>query len=471
MGRQSARLINRGKDHKDIFFNGHYHKQMWITDKNANPTLVWEKLKTLNAFTFTVRDTMVSYTAGGWTPDAGTIRLNIGVAYKENFTIDWGDGTVETLTGSPNSQGFVHTYPTSDGSLYTVNVYGDIVTFVGNIYMQSSYLSCIEEIITPLPKVLCERLVTAYSGPSGMFVYCKSIKKIPEYLFSEFKHFDGYTINVNITFMDSGLTELPANIFYGIKKLLGAPFKELPSLQSVNPMVYAGVEEYQLDSAFINCTSLLHAPCEMFTIFNGTSAMAVFSGCTALLSASSINNSTIEKMDGIFRECSKLEVMGNIYVSTLKSLAKAFYGCSSLTKMGGINCENLEDISYIFYGCGALEEIGEIKSSSLKNMAHSFHYCTHLKEVTIVKSNFLEDMTSAFYHCTSLESTSDIESDALTTVRYAFSECSSLKTVPHINSSALTDMGSAFKNCTSLTDIPNDFLADCPNVTNVCNYH
>jgi hypothetical protein len=28
-------------------------------------------------------------------------------------------------------------------------------------------------------------------------------------------------------------------------------------------------------------------------------------------------------------------------------------------------------------------------------------------------------------------------------------------------------MGSAFKNCTSLTDIPNDFLADCPNVTNV----
>lgn len=40
MGKQSARLFYRGKDHKDIYFNGHYHDKMY-----KGSQLVWEKLK------------------------------------------------------------------------------------------------------------------------------------------------------------------------------------------------------------------------------------------------------------------------------------------------------------------------------------------------------------------------------------------------------------------------------------------
>ena len=43
MGRQSARLMLNGKDHKDIFFNGKYHNQMWVLGENGTPTLLWEK--------------------------------------------------------------------------------------------------------------------------------------------------------------------------------------------------------------------------------------------------------------------------------------------------------------------------------------------------------------------------------------------------------------------------------------------
>lgn len=45
MGRQSARLIYQGKDHKDIYYNGHYHDAMYWSDNEGNVTLVWEKLK------------------------------------------------------------------------------------------------------------------------------------------------------------------------------------------------------------------------------------------------------------------------------------------------------------------------------------------------------------------------------------------------------------------------------------------
>lgn len=45
MGRQSSRLYFQGKDHKDIYYNGHYHDAMYLSDSNGNVTLVWEKLK------------------------------------------------------------------------------------------------------------------------------------------------------------------------------------------------------------------------------------------------------------------------------------------------------------------------------------------------------------------------------------------------------------------------------------------
>ena len=40
MGKQSARLYFKGKDHKDIYYKGHYHVKMYKGDQ-----LIWEKIK------------------------------------------------------------------------------------------------------------------------------------------------------------------------------------------------------------------------------------------------------------------------------------------------------------------------------------------------------------------------------------------------------------------------------------------
>ena len=49
MGKQSARLIYRGKDHKDIFFQGHYHDAMYIGSE-----LVWYKIRQEGYYVFFV---------------------------------------------------------------------------------------------------------------------------------------------------------------------------------------------------------------------------------------------------------------------------------------------------------------------------------------------------------------------------------------------------------------------------------
>lgn len=440
MGRQSSRLMNMEKDHKDIFFNGYYHKQMWITDENANPTLVWEKLKEENAFSFTVRDTMVSYFDDGWSPTAGTIRITI--SSSEYLTIDWGDGTKEKTKGSSNIYyGITHTYPTSDGTLYTVNVYGNVEYFYPTIQMQSSYNSCVEEILTPFPLTLCEGIGYAFAA---WFAYCKAIKKIPENLLSACSDYDE-AVAINGMFMYSGLTEAPANVFFGINKISGIPFQNCPELYTVSPLVFNGTGGYMLDSAFYNCVSLLHAPGEIFSLFNGTTATNTFSGCKALLSVSSISNSSLETLQSTFNGCTALETVSDISISTLKAMASTFYGCYSLKTVGEIICKSLE------------------------TMQNTFYNCTSLVEAPIIESEALESMVNTFYGCTSLEKAQNINSKTLKTMTATFQGCESLTELPSINCENLESMQNVFMGCASITSIPSDFLDNCPNVTDVRN--
>lgn len=53
MGKQSSRMIYRGKDHKDIFFQGHYHDAMY-----KGTELVWHKIRREGYYSIIVRTKM-----------------------------------------------------------------------------------------------------------------------------------------------------------------------------------------------------------------------------------------------------------------------------------------------------------------------------------------------------------------------------------------------------------------------------
>ena len=45
MGKRSARIFLCEKDHKDVFFDGHYHDKIYMADDDGNLTRVGEKIR------------------------------------------------------------------------------------------------------------------------------------------------------------------------------------------------------------------------------------------------------------------------------------------------------------------------------------------------------------------------------------------------------------------------------------------
>lgn len=115
MVNQSARIILNGNDHKDIYYNGKYHDQMWYTNAYRKPVLLWEKLNeaTYKGFSITVRPSQApSFKAKG------------------NFTIDWGDGTVEDIYLENLEyiyEASKHEYDLNYSGTSNILIYGDII--------------------------------------------------------------------------------------------------------------------------------------------------------------------------------------------------------------------------------------------------------------------------------------------------------------------------------------------------------
>ena len=179
MGRQSSRLFFNGKDHKDIYYQGHYHKAMYLGSE-----LVWEKKNDYyGEFEFVVDS---------------SIHAKTSFSFRGRFSVNWGDGCVETVehldifTGDAS-----HTY--SEKSIHTIKISGIILLFDLN----SDGRKSIKEVLTPIPKM------KRYDF-NRYFFNCGNLTKIPENLFANYP---------NVTEFEScfekcvNLTSIPENLF------------------------------------------------------------------------------------------------------------------------------------------------------------------------------------------------------------------------------------------------------------------
>lgn len=92
MGNQSARMYFAGNDHKDIYFNGHFHDMMYLGNE-----LVWKKLEGIE---WSLSETTILglCSGNGILLGAKLITNGIAVYYSENG-IDWIEGgNTNTLT-------------------------------------------------------------------------------------------------------------------------------------------------------------------------------------------------------------------------------------------------------------------------------------------------------------------------------------------------------------------------------------
>ena len=295
MGKQSARIRLNGKDHKEIRINGKYHK---LADRDSN--VLWEK----------IAEEPIVYDGFKISTSVPAYRYHSCAFYiAGNFTVDWGDGTVEEKTISELTL-VTHTYPYQK----TATIYTAI--FDGNI-TDMSFEACehMYEILTPLPPSLSKKtdfssmfayIDTGLRIPNDLFKYCTNAQNFDSCFYSSVMHdsegkgaipeglfkYNNQVISFLNCFANSNFVVIPdglfknktlvtdfGNCFYGMPatKIPADLFENCVSAKSLAGCFSFG-KYYEipeglfddmpyLESArqcFMNCTSIQSVPYELF---------------------------------------------------------------------------------------------------------------------------------------------------------------------------------------------------------------
>ena len=343
--------------------------------------------------------------------------FSIGAAGE--FIVDWGDGTVETITKPDTTYTYYnHDYAT-DGP-YTIKLTGRATAYGTDSVFRVSYDSAnlalqaidgtLGGIFPTLPDgsqplfknsfagaynitSIPSKLFTGISGaPAGemfreTFSGCSDLTSIPSKLFAGISGAPASYMFANTFYGCSGLTSIPSDLFAGIS---GAPasfmfastFSGCSGLTGSIPSdLFAGISGAPADSmfggTFQGCSGLTSIPDGLFAGISGAPASAMFSGtfqgCSGLTSIP----------DGLFAGISGAPA-GWMFNST-------FYGCSGLTgaipdglfgNLTGAPAGSM--FSGTFYGCSKLTSIpenlfGNISGTAQTRMFHeTFYNCTSL---------------------------------------------------------------------------------------------
>ncbi len=238
MGRQSARLYFQGKDHKDIYFNGHYHDQMYLSDGEGNVTLVWEKIKE-GIFKFLIMP-------------IDTFEFEV----QGSVHIDWGDGESSDFESMEALRICRHSYTKS--AKFMVQIRGDIQ----NIRFWSGYRyssDALIEILTKLPKTM-EKITQL----TGLCYGDTRLERIPAGLFDNCPNAESF----GSTFSGcSGLECIPAGLFKNCPEAVQFQytFAYCTGLTSIPSDIFAdSINASDFGYTFFNCSNLTYIPGGLF---------------------------------------------------------------------------------------------------------------------------------------------------------------------------------------------------------------
>jgi len=360
-----------------------------------------------------------------------------------NFTVDWGDGSSDTITAWDDPLA-THTYGVAGE--YVVVMIGALTVFQVNAGAFATYPKRViqwgQTGLTSINLNGCINLFEVPEDTANSFTSvttlqfflkgCISLTSVPAGIFQNCS----LVITASEVFRESGILTVPSGIFDGLTAVVsmtsifyGTPISSLPTGLLANQ-----TQVTSLAFAFYNCPNLISVPEDIFsTVTLLESISSIFELCTGLVSVSDklfIGNPNITTANAVFRDCSSLESLPGLLFSyspliiTFSDLCK---DCSSLVFVGdGIFAGNTEVtiMSSIFWGCSSLDTLPE-------NLFTTNNKCT------------------AF--------------------GFAFINCIALKLLPNVmfgtNTTPGIDMLRMFQSCTGLSGpIPGGYFTNMPNI-------
>lgn len=395
------------------------------------------------------------------------------------YQIDWGDGTVETITNNQNWRS--HTFKSGSGTKYDSSHNQHVVT------------------VTPVDCSLCgincngQNNLLAVAAKDVFFIQTINLSSC-----GKLKYFDlsGGSIRIN---------EKPntlANAFdhcYNLVRISG-------------PVCWSAITS--LDYAFRDCNSLVSFDLgDVWNTENCTSFNWTFNQCYKLEQAPGMNTEKAISFTGVYCNCNSLKnincdffnlesatgslawVFRYCYVlpkipkllntGQVNSFDNAFSDCRSLTKLSQdvLDTSGASQIQYMFKGCSSLEEAPEMDFNSVTTDAlEIFSNCTSLyitqktfnfasligSSPNIANGNIGNGIDGMFYNCTSLTSAPEINAPYVLSARLLFNGCLGLVSLPKKYSFPELLMAyKMFYGCSAMITAPAEL--DFPKVKNVSN--
>ncbi len=389
-------------------------------------------------------------------------------------TVDWGDGTVETITSNRPS----HTYAIAGD--YDVSINGTVTALYSNGISSS---------ISPLPLTAVKQWgKTGLTDMSYGFYYCSNLTSLPDEVGNPFAEVTSFNYAF---YYCSSLTTIPEGTFEGCSKATGfqQTFRGCSALKSIPTNMFKDcVNVTSFQSVFYQCTALEEINPGTFTnCSSATNLSYIAYGCTALKTIPS----------DMFANCTKNTTF---YAS--------FYNCSALTELpAGLfdDCTDVEDYSSCFYGCKTIPTIPTGLFDKTVNVTTFFNIFNGCSGFTAIPEGLFDncpEVTSfqqAFSACTSLATIPDGLFDncpkvtkfqrcfykaaitkipeglfdkcpEVTSFEDCFDSCKSLTSIPSglfDKCTKVTSFRMTFTDCTSLTGVPEKLFDNCPDVTDL----
>jgi hypothetical protein len=443
-----------------------------------------------------------------------------------NYTVDWGDGTVENfssgvqsnreysyaaLSGTDSSLGYRQVIatitPQSGQNLTTVNLKAihPSLTASANTTFAAPYLEIqlalpnatsitLGGITAPIPRLLQSFVVknaASLNTMNSLFYGCNSLENL------ELSGIGGNITSLSDAFRDCFLLQSVPLFDTSKVTTFATAFLNCFKLKSVPLFDTSLVTSFA--SAFFSCFDLRSIP--LFNTISATNFSGMFLRCHSLKTVPLFNTRNVTNFSTCFQECRSLETIPLWDTSSGTTFASMFISCTSLKKIPLLNtfnalstanmfdtCVSLKNIPLLdlrkvtnptnmFSGCISLQSVPIFSLIACTNNSGMFNGCSSLKEIPNISFGSTANWSIYIGGCTGLKTIPLFNTFTATQINSLFQSCSNLETIPLINTSLATNATSLFNGCSKLTTVPalnlsnvttGNFLnifASCPSLT------
>jgi hypothetical protein len=303
-------------------------------------------------------------------------------------TVDWGDGTVETLTTSE------HTF-TDGGGYHDVGFRLDSGTywrpFVNNNATHKDKVIA----LGPAPEGMVIRGGNAFNGCTNLKVFDATIDATADTSFSQ-AWYNCSSLTGFPLINTSGITDFYRG-WAGCSSLTSFPLIDTSSGTT-------------FQNAWLNCSSLTSFP--LIDTSSGTNFSSTWSGCFNLTSFPLLDTSSGTNFQGAWYNCSSLTSFPLIDTSSGTNFYQAWRNCSSLTSFPLIDTSSGTSFYVAWLDCSSLTSFPLIDTSNGTTFYAAWNGCSSL---TTFPAGFFDSWTGtpanncfvvAWDNCSSLTATS-----------------------------------------------------------------